>query len=187
MEYKLRKYPLFSACGLNCGLCPRYHTDGKSRCPGCAGTGFSAVHPSCGVLSCCQRKDIDYCFLCEEYPCKKYEGANLSDSFITHKNQFHDMEKAKQIGMDAYEIELNEKVGALEELRINYDDGRRKSLYCVAVNLLDLADVKSVMEQLNDEIEPDMSVKTKAFAAVRLLEGMAEKRAVSLQLRKKQK
>jgi len=34
MEYKQREYPLFSACGLNCGLCPRYHTDGISKCPG---------------------------------------------------------------------------------------------------------------------------------------------------------
>ena len=30
-----REYPLFSACGLNCGLCPRFYTDGESRCPGC--------------------------------------------------------------------------------------------------------------------------------------------------------
>jgi len=29
VEYKLRKYPLFSACGLNRGLCPRYPTGGK--------------------------------------------------------------------------------------------------------------------------------------------------------------
>ena len=187
MEYKLSKYPLFSACGLNCGLCPRYHTDGKSRCPGCAGKGFSTVHPSCGVLSCCQRKGFEYCFSCEEYPCKKYDGVVLSDSFITHKNQLYDLDKAKRIGMDVYEIELNEKVRALEELLKNYDDGRRKNLYCVAVNLLDLPDVKAIMEQLNGEVEPEMSVKSKATAAVRLFEGMAEKRAVSLRLRKKSK
>gem|GEM_PF-3991072 len=42
MEYKVRSYPLFSDCGLNCGLCPRYYTDGASRCPGC-GQGESCV------------------------------------------------------------------------------------------------------------------------------------------------
>jgi hypothetical protein len=185
MEYQLRKYPLFSACGLNCGLCPRYHTKGKSKCPGCAGNGFSTVHPPCGVLSCCQQKSVEYCFLCEDYPCKKYADADLSDSFITHKNQLCDLDKTKRTGIEAYKIELNEKVKLLEELLKNYDDGRRKSFYCVAVNLLDLQDVKAVMRQINGEIEPEMSLKIKATAAVRLFEEMADKRDVSLQLCKK--
>jgi hypothetical protein len=139
------------------------------------------------MLSCCQRKGVEYCFSCEDYPCKKYVRVDLSDSFITHKNQLRDLDKAKRIGMAAYEIELNEKVRALEELLKYYDDGRRKSLFCVAVNLLDLHDVRAVMEQLNSEIEPEMPVKMKAAAAVRLFEEIAEKRAVPLQLRKKPK
>ena len=71
IEYK-RKYPLFSACGLNCGLNPRFYTKGDSKCPGCGGENFSAKHPPCGVLSCSQRNLIEYCYLCNEYPCKKY-------------------------------------------------------------------------------------------------------------------
>jgi len=59
MEYKIRSYPQFSACGLNCGLCPRYHTSGITRCPGCAGENFLMKHPSCGVLSCSQRKKLN--------------------------------------------------------------------------------------------------------------------------------
>lgn len=187
MEYKTRKYPLFSACGLNCGLCPRYHTNGTSKCTGCAGERFSAVHPPCGVLSCCQRKGIEYCYLCKEYPCKKYDGADLSDSFITHKNQLCDLEKAKRIGMERYETELNEKVQMLKDLLKNYDDGRRKSFYCVAVNLLDLQDVKSVMGQVVNEITSEMPLKIKAAAVVRLFGEMAEIRGVSLQLRKREK
>lgn len=187
MEYKVRKYPLFSACGLNCGLCPRCHTNGKSKCPGCSGAGFGAVHPTCGLLSCCQRRGIEYCFLCEEYPCKKYNGADLSDSFITHKNQLRDLNKAKEIGMEIYENELNEKVVILEELLKNYDDGRRKSFYCTAVNLLDLQDVKAVMARMGDATDLEMPLKMKAAAAIRLFEETAEKRGVSLQLRKKVK
>ena len=187
MEYQVRKYPLFSACGLNCGLCPRYHTDGKSKCPGCAGEGFSAAHPSCGVLSCCQRKGIEYCFICEEYPCKKYDGADLSDSFITHKNQLRDLDKAKRLGMETYKTELNEKVRLLEELLKNFDDGRRKNFYCVAVNLLELQDIKTVMGQIDGAVVFDTPLKVKAAAVVRLFEDMAENRGISLQLRKKPK
>ena len=94
MEYKIREYPQFSACGLNCGLCPRYYTKGQSRCPGCAGKGFTKSHCSCSILSCCQRKGLEYCFLCDEYPCKKYDGEGIVDSFITHMNIFRDADKA---------------------------------------------------------------------------------------------
>lgn len=185
MEFKQRQYPLFSACGLNCGLCPRYHTEGISKCPGCAGEDFSLKHPKCGVLSCSQRHGIEYCSLCHEYPCKKFEGVDNLDSFISHKNQLADFDKAKNIGFDAYEDELKIKVELLKGLLMNFDDGRRKSFFCIAVNLLDLQDLNSVMEQTKDEIKPDDTLKEKCTTAVRLLQIMAETRDISLQLRKK--
>ena len=184
MEYKNRRYPQFSVCGLNCGLCPRYHTVGESRCPGCAGEGFSEVHPPCGMLSCCQRKGLEYCFFCDEYPCKKYDGADLTDSFITHKNQFRDIEKAKQMGVSAYEAELNTKIEILEELLRNYNDGRRKGLFCIAVNLLDLADINSIMKQLDNEVDSQASLKEKSAAAVRLFQAASDKKGIELKLRK---
>lgn len=186
MEYRTRKYPLFSACGLNCGLCPRYHTDGVSKCPGCAGEGFLSKHPLCGLLSCSQRKGIEYCYLCDEYPCKKYDGADLSDSFITHKNQLHDLDKAKRIGMEAYESELNNKIEVLKQLLENYDDGRRKNFFCVAVNLLDSQDIISVMEQIAYASNVEAPLKEKSAIAVRLFQAMADRRNISLILRKKQ-
>jgi hypothetical protein len=185
MEYKNRQYPLFSACGLNCGLCPRYHTEGKSKCTGCAGSGFSSVHPSCSVLSCCQRKEIEYCFLCDEFPCKKYEGADLKDSFITHKNQLKDSEKARNAGIDEYKTELNEKVRMLTKLLELYDDGRRKSFYCLAINLLDLQDIRFVIEQIEAEVKSEDSINAKAKLSAELFTKAAENKSVSLKLRKK--
>lgn len=187
MEYKQREYPLFSACGLNCGLCPRYQMDGASKCPGCSGEGFLAKHPSCGVLSCSQRKGIEYCYECDEFPCKKYDGADQSDSFITHMKQFHDMRKAKELGMDAYRKELDEKIGILEGLLAAYDDGRRKGFFCLAVNLLDLQDVREVMGQIANETQPHQSTKEKAAIAAQLFTDMAGRRNLTLKLRKKAK
>lgn len=186
MNYKQRPYSLFSACGLNCGLCPRYQMDGKSKCPGCAGKDFLTVHPVCGVLSCSQRRGLEYCFTCEEFPCKKYNDADLWDSFITHKNQFIDMEKAK-ISIDDYKAELNRKVEILENLLANYDDGRRKNFYCIAVNLLDLKDIMFVLKQMEDEIKPDDTKKQKAVIAVQHFQSIADNRNIELKLRKKQK
>lgn len=110
MAYGQRAYPLFSVCGLNCGLCPRYQMDGASKCPGCSGDGFLTKHPVCGVLSCSQRKGHEYCYACGDFPCKKYDGADRVDSFITHLHQFRDMNKAKTLGIDAYRRELDEKI-----------------------------------------------------------------------------
>jgi hypothetical protein len=183
MKYETRPYPQFAVCGLNFGLCPRYYTIGSSRCPGCSGEEFSEVHPACGILSCCQRKGLEYCFECDEFPCKKYDGADLTDSFITHKNQFADMEKAKRIGMDAYKAELDEKVNSLELLLANYDDGRRKSFFCMAVNLLDLQDIRAVMERVA-AIEAETLIKEKAKTAVAIFEEIAIQRKIPLKLRK---
>lgn len=97
------------------------------------------------------------------------------------------MEKAKRTGMDAYAAELNEKTGILEELLNNYNDGRRKSFYCTAVNLLELQDVKTVMERIHSGINSDMPMKEKSAAAVRLFEETAAHKNVSIKLRKKQK
>lgn len=93
--------------------------DGTSKYPGCSGEEFLTKHPACGVLSCSQRKDLEYCYQCKEYPCKKFDCADQSDSFITHLKQFCDMEKAKTLGIDAYRKELDEKISILETLLAN--------------------------------------------------------------------
>ena len=183
MKYKLRKNPLFSACGLNCGLCSRYYTDGPSRCPGCGGEGFTEAHCSCSVLSCCERKGVEYCFQCDEFPCAKYDGADQTDSFITHLHQFKDMDKAK-LDLATYETELNTKIGLLETLLEHYNDGRRKSLFCTAVNLLELADVEEVMAQIVAQTKENDPIKEKAKIAAQLFQTMADERGLSLKLRK---
>jgi hypothetical protein len=95
------------------------------------------------------------------------------------------MEKAKRIGIDAYKAELDEKVCILKTLLEKYDDGRRKSFYCLAINLLELEDIKIIMGRIADEIESTIPIKEQAKIAVRLFEEIAELRNVSLKLRKK--
>ncbi len=182
MSDALRHDPLFSLCGLNCGLCPMHNTDAASKCPGCGEAGCHA----CGILTCAGRHgEIAYCHLCDEFPCERYVGADESDSFITHRNQFADIEKAQRIGLDAYHAEQRAKVDILRELLSRYNDGRRKSFFCAAVNLLPLDDARGALERLQREISPDAPIKEKAAAAVRLLEAVAKELNVPLKLRKK--
>ena len=69
------------------------------------------------------------------------------DSFITHRNQKSDMEKIQQTGEEAYNAEQIEKRQILDRLLAEYNDGRKKTLFCLAVNLLPLNDLRTVFEK----------------------------------------
>lgn len=154
-----RRYPRFALCGLNCGLCPRYHTAGESRCPGCGGEGFHLKHPTCAVMTCNNKHDrAEYCFQCSAYPCQRFAAPSQTDSFISYRNVITDFARAREGGLESYMAELDEKVAMLEFLIQNYDDGRRKGLYCLAVNMLSLDDLRSVLEQIQLEHGPPGSV-----------------------------
>lgn len=184
MKEHKREYPLFSACGLNCGLCPNHHTNGASRCAGCGGDGF--FYPACPILACNARHGVQYCCLCGEYSCGRYAEAGVYDSFVTHRNQLKDNEKAKAGGIAAYRAELDEKVDILQFLLNHYNDGRRKNFFCLAVNLLDLPDIREVLRRLEAESPAANSPpKERAALAARLFQATAVQRGVELKLRKK--
>ena len=96
------------------------------------------------------------------------------------------MEKAKKIGIGAYNAEQTEKVKLLNILLSKYNSGREKTLYCLAVNLLEVSEVESVLEKATTYINSaETSLKEKAIYVSRLLREAAEKRNVELKLRKK--
>lgn len=181
MKEQRRTYPLFSLCGLNCGLCPMYHISETNHCTGCGGKG----RPSCKIIRCSeQHGNIEYCYLCEEYPCERYTDAFPTDSFITYRNVLRDFERAKNEGLEHYQAVLNKKVEVLRFLLKHYNDGRRKSFFCLAVNLLELEDIQIVVEQIAKKIKPDDTIKEQAALAVRLFKEMAEKQNIDLKLKK---
>ena len=73
----------------------------------------------------------------------------------------------------------------LQKLLANYNDGRKKSFFCVAVNLLKLDDLKGTIRQIENEVNPDASIKEKAKTATLLFQALANERNISLKLRKK--
>lgn len=181
-----RPYPGFSLCGLQCGLCPIHHMAGG--CPGCGG---GAGHQPCPIVRCSQQHEgVEYCFQCPEFPCAKYGGADEYDSFVPHRNRLADFARAKELGLEAYRAELEEKAAVLRILLERYNDGRRKSFFCTAVNLLALVDVRAVMEQIagwqpEAGLPEDAERKQRAAFAAACFQEMADKRDVSLKLRKK--
>ena len=173
---------LFSLCGLNCALCTMKL---GGFCPGCGG---GAGNQSCAIARCGLAHGVrTYCSACSDYPCSRYDGAAESDSFITHRNQRKDLEKAEKIGMAAYHAELHEKADLLRYLLENFNDGRRKTFFCLAVNLLELAYIRDALKKTEAELAPDAAVKERALLAVQNFTAAAAQNGVSLQLRRKEK
>ena len=184
IEY-IRKYPQFSLCGLNCGLCSWYYIDGPSRCPGCGGPNFHHHHTSCPVITCNRKHDtVEYCFQCPEYPCERFKESGKEDSFISYRNVLTDFQLAKE-DLALYQDNLNRKIEILKLLLDRYNDGRRKNFYCMAVNLLPLDDLIRITEIINTDIDAqDPDPKTKAARVVALINEYAQERGLELKLRK---
>ena len=68
-----------------------------------------------------------------EYPCGYYAKIPEFDSFFTHQHQLEDMKRAGEIGMEAYIREQERKVEILLQLLAEYNDGKRKTFYGLAV------------------------------------------------------
>ena len=155
-----RENQLFSLCGLNCGLCPMLL---GNYCGGC-GNG----NQSCKIAKCSlEHEKIEYCYECGQYPCEKYQHIDEYDSFITHRRQKADLQKAQSIGIAQYNLEQQEKIRILSYLLSNYNDGRRKTFFCVAVNLLDLSELQEGIKQMqtNEEL-PALPLKEQCLYVV---------------------
>ena len=130
--------PTLGACGLDCGLCPRFYTRGSSRCPGCGGADFSLSHPSCGFLTCCHgAKGLQACALCEDYPCRRFDReTGEHDSFMTHRRVRDNQAFIRARGLEAFLALQAERMVFLRTALETYDDGKSKSFFCLAASLL---------------------------------------------------
>ena len=117
-----------------------------------------------------------------------FDGAEDYDSFITHQRQMADLARAQKIGIADYNEEQVRKSEILMTLLSDYDDGRRKTFYCVAVNLLPLPDIEIALQQITDHLAADnLTIKEKADLVVSQFQALAGQQGIELKLRKKKK
>lgn len=176
-----RENQLISLCGLNCGLCPMHL---NKYCPGCGG---GEGNQSCKIAKCSlEHNGMEYCFQCSKYPCEKYSHIDDFDSFITHRNRRADLKKAKEIGIEDYNAEQLEKIKILDILLSGFNDGRKKTLFCTAVTLLDLQELREVLRHIENRSDLEtLTLKEKSAFAAELLKAAAAKNNIELKLRKK--
>ena len=96
------------------------------------------------------------------------------------------MEKARRYGIEAYNEEQVEKAKILDALLSGFNDGRKKTLYCVAVNLLDLQELREALRQIVSRADLEtLALKEKSAFAAGLLQAAAAKNHIDLKLRRK--
>ena len=96
------------------------------------------------------------------------------------------MMKASEIGIEAYTDEQSQKADLLDKLLKEYNSGREKTLFCLATNLLDISDIKTVLDE-GSSLAPDMPIGDKAKYVADRLREIAEEKGIELKLRKKRK
>ena len=178
MVEKLKKYETIGCCGIDCGLCPRFHTKGDSACPGCGGLNFKEKHPSCGFLTCCAIKnELEVCADCKDYPCKRFDSEKDGyDSFVTHKKVFINLDFIKEKGIEPFIGQQKVRMDILSDLLTNYDDGRSKSFFCLSCALLPpdkLLEICRFANSLNHELKPKEKTRLIKSALLEVADSMS--------------
>lgn len=158
----IKKYPTIAPCGLNCGFCPRFYTDGKSRCPGCSGPGFYEKHPTCSFITCCvKQKKYEVCSECSDFPCskfkseKEYELIKGSNSYPSVKKILPNLNFIKQNGIKAFIKEQNKSMELLKTMILKFNDGRSKSYYCHIAELCDTEMIENCITKTKEMMDKE--------------------------------
>lgn len=67
----------------------------KSDCRGCRKD--TCIRPNCGVITCYQKRGVDFCFQCDAFPCNK---TNFDPDFERRWIQINN--RMKEIGVESF-------------------------------------------------------------------------------------
>ena len=189
-EPPLKQYPFIGVCGLDFGLCPRYHTEGSSRCPGCAGQNFGQKHPACGFITCCvKQKHLETCAECPDWTsCKRVsrvmEGSKQGDSFISYRPLAANFTFIQKYSIEEFARLEMAKMELLSYLLEHFDEGRSKTFYCTGCQLLPLDSLKAALAEAEMTINESADIKEKSQLVRAAISRLADALSIDLKLRK---
>ncbi len=186
----IKTYPTIACCGLDCGLCPTFYTQGPSRCPGCSGLDFFNKHPSCSIITCCVKKNgFETCAECNEFPCSRLKDWDKYDSFICHRISLSNLNLIKEKGIKEFIKQQKKRIELLEHVLKNFNEGRSKSFYCIATALVPIKDLEQALKNSEERIKKENinfnDLKTKSKILKEYLNESAKNYSLKLKLRKK--
>ncbi len=185
----VKQHPIIGACGLDCGLCQRYHSGGAKPCPGCCGQGFWERSVGCSIItSCVKQRGLEACGECNELEycprvMRNLEAARRRDTVLSYQTMPGNLEFIQKHGLKPKIDELQAKVDFLKLLIRDYNDGRSKGFYCLAAQLLPLDGLKTSLAEAQAQITPGMTPKDRTKVVRTAFGKLAEEAGVELKLR----
>jgi hypothetical protein len=172
----IKKYELIGCCGMSCSLCPRFHTNGKSKCLGC---GPDPHCQYCATFKCCTIKNnLESCADCSQFLCDKINNLKDWKGFDTNKIWLSHLKQIKESNYCDWNKSQLDKKKYLEEALTKYDSGRSKSFIILHFLFFNLQLVKEVMENGEEINEPDIKQRSKEFK--NLLKRTAEENGIKV-------
>lgn len=174
---RTKEYSQLGACGIVCSLCPRFYTNGPSRCPGCGHERFREAHPSCKIHTCaCVKQTLETCADCKEFPCAKIAPWDSGDSFVTHQTCLGNLRRVQSDGYAPLLEEIRRRTQVLETLLERFDDGRSKSFDCLACALLSASELEHLLQDAAANSMDSVSIRQR-------MQAIAREQGVDLRLR----
>ena len=179
-------YPQIGVCGLSCRLCPASHRDTASKCEGCKTE--SRVKNGCTYIRCAfKEKDLEFCWLCKDVEtCEKFmkhkEFSRNHDSFVCYQKLEDNIRIAKD-DLAKFESDQKERENLLKEMLNEFNEGRSKTLYCIASNVCDIKDLERILETAKAGSK-GLGIRQKSKVLHNLLSEHAETQGLILKLRK---
>ena len=174
-------------CGLSCRLCPAYHRETKSRCPGCKSD--FRMGAACAFLNCAfKKKGIEFCGFCpEKGTCEKWrkhrEMGKRFDSFLSYQALEDNISFIEKNGLAEFEKQQKIREEILKAMLTEFNEGRSKSLHCIAATVLEIKDLETILRQARKQTEK-MTLKEKSQVLRELLNEIAIRKKRELKLRK---
>jgi len=186
MAMKIR-YAEVGVCGLSCRLCPMYQTSAKSRCTGCKSEARMAL--GCAFITCAvKKKGVEFCWDCKEADtCKRWkqhrEIGKQRDSFKSYQTLEDDIIFIQKNGVHRFENVQKNREQLLKAMLRDFNEGRSKSYYCIAVTVLRIEELKDSHSEARKE-SVGLGIKEKSRVLHSILDAVANKGNHVLKLRK---
>jgi hypothetical protein len=165
-----------------------YHIKGESRCGGCKSESRKFV--GCTFITCAVKKrGIEFCWDCEESTvCEKWkkhrEFSKKRDSFVCYQKLEDNISFIQEKGINEFEKKQKIRENLLKEMLQEFNEGRSKTLYCIASTVLEIQELKNALGEAKKRSE-GLEIKEKAKVLHQILDKIAKRKNYYLKLRKR--
>ena len=149
----------------------------------------SRMGAGCPFITCAlKKKGIEFCGDCEEKKtCEKWvkhrKAAKKADSFKCYQKLEEDIAFIQKNGVDEFEEIQKKREYLLKEMLREFNEGRSKSYYCIAVTVMEVGESEEALNQA-DKDSKGLGFKGKSKVLHSILDEIAEQRNYFLKLRK---